>query len=193
MANTSIQENERVILKRRKHVLILIGHLLGPILFGAVPIVAYGIIAGRTFTIAERTLTIELPLSVVLLFASAWLLFFWMRTIGVWTDYYLDLWIVTDRHIIDREQRGFFSRETSVWRLDKIQDVTIETHGVLPTLFHFGDLHVQTAGESREFIMHGISNPKYVRQVILAAHDRLIGSEQRAPTPHYDTMSDAQE
>jgi hypothetical protein len=39
----------------------------------------------------------------------------------------------------------------------------------LPTIFHFGNLHIQTAGEFREFVMRQISDPEIVKQVIFEA------------------------
>ena len=103
-----------------------------------------------------------------------------MRVAGVWTDYYLDVWMVTDKRVIDIEQKGFFHRQTSVFRIERIQDVTVETHGIVATLLNFGDIHVQTAGEGQEFIMRGIANPKYVRRVILRQQDRVTNTETDA-------------
>ena len=100
-----------------------------------------------------------------------------MRIVGVWTDYYLDVWMVTDKRIIDIEQKSFFHRQTSVFRIERIQDITIETRGIIATLLNFGDIHVQTAGESQEFIMRGIANPKYMRRIILRQQDRATDEE----------------
>lgn len=66
----------------------------------------------------------------------------------IWADYYLDIWIITSKRIIDIEQRGLFDRSISEFSLANVQDVTIEISGVVQTLLKFGNLHVQTASEN---------------------------------------------
>ena len=66
----------------------------------------------------------------------------------IWADYYLDIWIITSKRIIDIEQRGLFNRSISEFSLANVQDVTIEISGVIQTLLKFGNLLVQTASEN---------------------------------------------
>lgn len=167
-------KNEKVILTRRKHWFVLFSDLLGPSLLAIIPFVIYPYIEGREFLVGTYSIVISLPLTWITYLGSIWLLIFWMRIVGIWIDYYLDVWVITNKHILDREQRGFFNRKTSVFRLENIQDITTETRGFIPTFFLFGDIHVQTAGESEEFVMHGISNPKYVREIILQAQNETL-------------------
>src|SRR3989344_7942839 len=42
---------------------------------------------------------------------TTWIWFIWVAFFILWTDYYLDILILTNRRIIDIEQKGFFSRE----------------------------------------------------------------------------------
>jgi len=98
-----------------------------------------------------------------------WLLVCWMFFFLRWTDYYLDVWIISDKRLIGIEQRGMFSREVAGCYLSNIQDVTIDTKGFLYTLLRIGDIYVQTAGESREFILVGARNPELVKKIIFEA------------------------
>ena len=166
--------NENILLTRRKHWIVLFLELLGNTVVMLTPFVIYFLLDGKEIAINDQMYLLEMRPALFVFAGSIWLIFFWMRLIHIWTDYYLDVWTITDRRIIDREQRGLFNRQTSVFHIDRIQDVTIETRGILPTLFHFGDIHVQTAGESQQFIMRGIADPKYVREVILAQQDRTV-------------------
>lgn len=106
--------------------------------------------------------------------STAWLFFTWIAFIIAWTNYYLDVWVVTNERILDIEQYSLFSRDVSEFRLDRIQDVTIEVKGILPTLLHFGTVHVQTAGEAREFIINGVPDPYKVRDALIKEHDRAV-------------------
>ncbi len=122
-----------------------------------------------------------------LYFYLLWLTFIWILFFLAWTDHYLDVWIITDRRIIDIEQRGIFNREVSNLRLDRIQDITVSVKGFLPTLLSFGDLHVQTAGHKVEIIFRNAINPYHAKEIINRLHDQEIkgGDEQTASIKQY--------
>ena len=52
-------------------------------------------------------------------------------------------------------------------RLYRIQDVTSEVKGVLPTIFKYGNIYIQTAGEIERFIFEQIPNPDQIRDYII--------------------------
>jgi len=66
-----------------------------------------------------------------------------------WSDYYLDIWIITNKRLIDIEQRGLFNRHISEMNVENIQNVTLQIEGLIPTLLKFGNLLVETAGEGQ--------------------------------------------
>jgi uncharacterized membrane protein YdbT with pleckstrin-like domain len=100
-------------------------------------------------------------------FLSAWWLFLWISVYSIFTQYYLTEWIITTTRIVDIRQYGFFSRQVSSFLLAKVQDVTTDVEGFLPTIFHFGTLNVETAGREEKFQMRGISNPTELRDLIM--------------------------
>jgi len=64
---------------------------------------------------------------------------------------------------------GLFNLQYSSVELDKIQDMTAKIKGLLPTIYHFGDLRIQTAAEKGEFILDQIEDPELVKQIIFEA------------------------
>jgi len=92
-----------------------------------------------------------------------------------WINYYLDVWVITDKRIIDLEQRGLFSRETSEFLIERVQDVTVETPGFIPTMFDFGNMTIQTAGE-KSFVVHEIPHLHEAKDLILK-YSRKIHKE----------------
>ena len=82
------------------------------------------------------------------------------------TNYYLDVWYVTSKRLIDINQKTLFYRDEAVLRLENIQDVATASKGIIQTLLGFGNIRAQTAGERREFIMRNIANPERVKEVI---------------------------
>jgi hypothetical protein len=57
-------------------------------------------------------------------------------------------------------------------RFDKIQDVTVDIHGLIPTFLNFGTVQVETAAENDgDFIMRAVRDPDNVRRVIFDRHN----------------------
>jgi uncharacterized membrane protein YdbT with pleckstrin-like domain len=91
----------------------------------------------------------------------------WTISFLIWTDFYLDTWIITDRRIVNIEQKGFFSRVNSELALDKIQDVTTDVTGFFPTLFNYGDVFIQTAAEKERFVFRKVPNPYKIKDLLM--------------------------
>ncbi len=124
-----------------------------------------------TFRAEPNILRGELSYPLLVLGMSVYLLFSWLFFFFSLTDYYLDVWIITNQRIIDIRQDGFFSRTISEQQINKIQDVTSDVKGVFPTIFKFGDVHVQTAGEVSRFFLAEIPEPNEVRNLIIKLAD----------------------
>jgi len=103
---------------------------------------------------------------VFLFVSSAYYLLLWSIIFHSLTMYTLDVWIVTDRRIIDSTQHGFFNRVVSELHLSRIQDISVSTRGVIQTFLKFGDLQVQTAGTDEKFKFQQIPHPEKVKDVI---------------------------
>lgn len=103
---------------------------------------------------------------------SAWLLSLWITFAMLWTDYYLDVWYVTNYRIIDVEQRGLFSRSMSSFRFNQVQDVTVSVSGLLATLIDFGTIEIRTASEET-FKFKDVSYPNLLKETIMSEHHRV--------------------
>lgn len=176
-----LQENETVLHTFRKHWFILVAELLPIFVAFLLPFLLYGFLSYADIEIQGQSLNLSLSGELWLFAGSLWALFVWMKIAASVTHYYLDAWMVTGEHLIDIEQWSLFHRQTSVSRIDRIQDITVETPGFIATVFHFGDIHVQTAGAEREFVMRGIANPKFVREAILRQQDTLFHKNGTVP------------
>jgi uncharacterized membrane protein YdbT with pleckstrin-like domain len=108
-----------------------------------------------------------------------------MAFFGVWTNYYLDVWTVTNKRLITVDQRGLFNRETGSFRLERLQDVNVSVRGILATLIGYGDLQAETASEDRDFVARGIPDPQELKALILKASDSVTfvqKPQEHAPT-----------
>ena len=98
---------------------------------------------------------------------GVWLLVTWTGAWGAFTRYFLNAWVLTNQRIITIKQRRFFFRQVSSLLVSRVQDVTINIDGILPSLLNIGDIKVQSAGAEIEFTMRGIPRPEQMRDLIL--------------------------
>lgn len=110
----------------------------------------------------------ELSWPLLVLGGSIYILFMWLLLFFFFLDYYLDVWVITNKRIINIEQNGFFSRTISEQGINRVQDVTSEVKGAWHTILNYGDLYVQTAGEIERFAFNDVPNPDKLRDIIIS-------------------------
>lgn len=171
-----INSDEKIILKARKHWFTLLSQLITMVIMAVLPFLFYSVVSNFNFIPGNQ---------LYLLFAiePMWVLFIWLMFCKFWVSYYLDVWVVTDKRIIDIRQKGFFNREVSTIRLEKVQDITVKVSGVIRSFLHFGTIIVQSAGELEEFIMTDIANPYDVKNTITKLSDTLLNKLEESSPP----------
>ena len=168
--------DEKIVLERRKHWFPIA--VEGVTLLGSG--VAPTIIILAAIALPEEVRTFILSNQPLLWFlATGWFLLMWVIFFVVWTNYYLDVLIVTNKRVMDVEQRGLFARDVAELRVDNIQDVKVEIIGILASLLKFGNIHVQSAGYSREFVVRDIHDPNEVKHAISRQVDEAHGWKQQ--------------
>jgi len=108
--------------------------------------------------------------------------YFVMTTLAYieWVSYYYDVFIVTEDEIIDIVQQGIFDRQITEISILRVQDVTAHSKGFLPTLFGYGDVIAESAGEKTQtYVIDCVPNPVELANKILDLHNAQIAKEQR--------------
>ncbi len=117
----------------------------------------------------------QVYLALLILGASAYFLFILLFFFFSFIDYYLNIFVVTNERILDIQQNGFFARTIAEQRMENVQDITSEVDGPFATIFGFGNLNIQTAGEKDNFFVKNITRPNELREMII----KLV--EQKRP------------
>lgn len=89
--------------------------------------------------------------------------------------WYFNVSIITDERIIDVDFNNLIYKEISEAEIDKVQDVTYRMGGAIRTLFHYGDVYIQTAGTEPNFEFLAIPKPEQVVKLL----DQLKEEEER--------------
>ena len=82
-------------------------------------------------------------------------------------EYYLDVVVITNERIVDIDQLGLFNRQISELTVGMVQDAKATRRGMLQTFFDYGDVAVETAGESQNFHFDKIPHPNNVAQTVI--------------------------
>lgn len=172
----NLEKDEYIVFEVRKHWFNLVPPAFFILAATLLPIVGYAIFSSLPVVFeSDHNLTV-----LFLFLYTNWLIVLWVIAFVIWTDYYLDVWIVTNKNLIDVEQKGIFHREISTTRLARIQDVNSEVKGFFQTMFGFGNLSIQNSGSTEQFKIYGIQNPVEVREkiekVISENHQIIINS-----------------
>lgn len=180
-----LEPGEEVLKVVRKHWFVIITELVGIFMMLIFPFFILFLFA----VFSERFLTFDISIAdytTLTVFAvAAWSVITLMAGFTVWTHYYLDLWIITDRRIILVDQIHFFNRNVSIFRLERLQDIEFYISGVIPTLLNFGTIKAQTAGaHESNFKTNGLPDPRGLQAIIQKAMDARLASLARGPAPH---------
>jgi hypothetical protein len=162
-----LDKDEKILFEIRRSWFVLFSETIGLLFATLIPIILVSILESTNAVVFSGNK--EILLTIILL---SWIFIIWNIIFIVWTNYYLDIFIVTNKHVIDIEQKSLFVREVAIVNLKNIQDVTSEVNGILATIIGFGDLTVQSAGESREFVIRTVTNPELIRSKIKQAIDQ---------------------
>ena len=139
------------------------------------------------------TIMDKMFLDFIEVFKVMYMMFLALGFFMVFVLYYLNIHIITNKRIVDINQPSLLNHTISELHLRQIQDVTAEVQGVLENVFNFGDVYIQTAGETERFVFNKIPNPTKVTKIILDLYEQIpehvemknqahIHSQPTAPT-----------
>ncbi|MCB9810782.1 MAG: PH domain-containing protein [Candidatus Nomurabacteria bacterium] len=171
-----LEPNEEVLKVVRKHWFIIVSELFGTFLMLLAPFFMIFFIMILPFEFIPDTIHLESHLPLIIYIVSIWSLMALMTGFMIWTHYYLDLWIITDRRIIVIDQVRFFDRQVSSFRLERLQDIRYSIDGLIATFLKFGTIRAQTAGMGENsFKTTGLPDPRELQSIIQKATDARLG------------------
>ncbi len=135
---------------------ILLGFLLMGILLPGV------ILYSLSFVNLPQKIWMILNLTAIVYFIMVWLL-----TFIEFIKSEMTLLVTTNERIADIIQASLFDRQISETSLDRVQEVSGFTHGILRTFFDVGRLEISTAGSDIPIIIRFVKSPQLTARKIL--------------------------
>ncbi len=153
-------ENETVELFLRQHIIVNVPWVLGAVLLLLVP----SFFAPLLLT--ALGLLSKIPFSYVLVGTAFWYLAVFGFILARFLGWFFNIYIVTNERVIDIDFFYLLYKKFSQAELNKIQDTSFETGGIVATLVNFGNVSVQTAGESPNLEFDKVPCPDRVVETI---------------------------
>ena len=85
-----------------------------------------------------------------------------------------NLLIFTNAHLIQIDVNSLFSHRVSQVAFARVQDVSGTRTGVLQTIFNFGNVEIQSAGEEEKFIFRNAPDPQGIADEALEIHEEAL-------------------
>ncbi len=156
------KEGEKLIVFTRQHWYLIIGSIITSIIASVLPIIL--IVFSANFIVDHPGSSV-----VFMFFWMIYLMCIWFVLMYKIVFHILNIWIVTDSRILDIWQIGFFNRQVSELHLESIQDISVNTSGIVQSYFNFGNIDIQTAGVSQHFTFEEVPNPIEIKDKIMDA------------------------
>src|SRR3989344_9208644 len=158
------EKEEKILLLLRRHPLTNVPWILVALVMVVVPLL-----------LPYFSSLAFLPVRLVAVSVVAWYLLVFGFIFEQFLDWYFNVYVITDERIIDFDFYSLIYKRVSEAKIDKSEDVTFEMTGVVRSIFNFGTIFIQTAGESREFEFEDTPRPQKVVKFL----NELILEEER--------------
>lgn len=167
------QAGEEIYLEIRQHWMVFLQRLAAWALFAAILVFSDWAV-GRYAPILNNYPYADY----VNLIKSVYLMFLILGLLILWVMYYLNVQIVTNERVVDITQTSLLHHTISELHLSRIEDVTAEVNGLFATLLDYGNVYIQTAGETERFVFDRVPNPTAVEKMILDLYEALPDDEK---------------
>lgn len=149
------EQSEEIILLLRRHpitnipwIIISVIMLMAPLVLAYFPILSF------------------LPDRYQLIAGFLWYLITVAYIMESFLDWFFNVCVLTNETVFDVDFTNLIYREISEADLDHIQDVTVRMGGVIRTMFDYGDVYIQTAGEVPRIEFEAIPHPDRVSKIL---------------------------
>lgn len=149
-------QDESVILVIRAHPILLVPWLVNGLLL-LIGLVLFNIYVPSIWHLTTMQL-LFLNLSVVVFILS----YYWFHFLS----YFFNVGVVSNRRILDIDFSSVLFKQISETRLERIEDITASSGGYVASLFNYGNIYIQTAGETVNFEFLDSPRPGDVVRII---------------------------
>lgn len=164
-----LRPDERIIKQMRKHWIVPIQTLTGPVLLMLIATGILGaiiLVAPDSFSNSQAVYWLLAVWGLIIIGLIGW--FLW-ELIDWLNDYY----IVTTHRVIHIEKVAFFFEEHRESPIEKIQDVSLRIDNPIEQILDYGDLTISTASQADQIMFRYVPDPSDLQHIILNLKEKF--------------------
>ena len=154
------EKEETVVLFLRQHIIVTVPWVIVACILLLVPSVLF------PFVFHTVTQSLNIPTGFIILFTLVWYLATFGYILAKFIGWFFNIYIVTNERLVDIDFYYLLYKHFSEADLSKIQDISFTASGILSTIFNFGTIVVETAGESPNLEFEMVPHPERVVETI---------------------------
>lgn len=152
------EKTETVKLFVRQHPVVNVFWIIATVVLVLLPVTVFPVFIGL--------LPFILPAKYILVGGLLWYLVTFGYAFGNFLYWYFNIYIVTNERLVDIDFLYLLYKRFSQAELDKIQELSFASGGILATIFDFGNVSIETAGEAPNLLFEKIPHPQRVVETI---------------------------
>lgn len=154
------EKNETVILLLRQHLITLVPMIILGMLFILAPMILFPIFLKMLST------TMNIPVGYVVVGTIFWYIAVFGMLLTKFLYWFFNIFIVTNERIIDIDFINLLYKDVAEAQLSRVQDISYNQKGIFGTMFNYGNVVIQTAGELPNFSFEIVPKPSEVVDII---------------------------
>ena len=164
------EETEKIILFVRQHFIVNVSWIL----ITALLLIAPTVIFPRLFH--ALSVNVTLPVSYYVIGTIFWYLATFGFSLASFIKWFFNIYIVTNERIVDIDFYYLLYKKFAQAELTRIQDIQYTSGGILAAVFNYGNVRVQTAGESPNIDFDSVPHPEKVVETIreITEHEEAV-------------------
>jgi len=154
------KQDEEVILFLRQHYIVNISWVVLSILFFIAPPFIF------PFIMSITPFSIQIPAQYIFIGTLFWYLATFGYVLANFVGWFFNIYIVTNQRVIDVDFYYLLYKHIAEAQLTKIQDLAYATGGISATIFNYGYVRIQTAGNDPNIEFERVPKPAIVVSTI---------------------------
>lgn len=155
----------------RKHVFVLLEVSRWPLLVGSLLFLFFAVL--NFYFPGYRNVTVLGVLGAAVFLDLLWLLW----EVEDWRN---DAFKLTKEYVIDIDRSPFGTGESRKQaELRNVQNISSDRPGLLPTIFNYGNVYIETAGATADITFENVVNPNQVQRDIFKRREQLRLDQRR--------------
>ncbi len=154
------EAEEDVILFLRQHIIVNVPWIIVTLILASAPTIIF------PFLFQLVHLPFAIPAGYLIVGALFWYLATFGYALANFISWFFNIYIVTDQRVVDIDFIYLLYKQFSEAELSKIQDISYATGGIFATVFDYGNVTIETAGEVPNLTFDKVPHPEKVVETI---------------------------